>query len=126
MSGVRSSRRLAGLPTWSWMPISGEADLNNVLLISGQLATVGWESTAKQDYRRLCIECHIVGGKELLGSKKLLKAWDDVFSDPEENEGEDLSKYQQLWFMFFATTSVYTLAVIATKKSENPRTDAVD
>lgn len=121
VSGARSSRRLAGLPTWSWMPVSGEADLNNVLLISGQLATVGWELTAKQDCGRICIECHVVGGKELLESKKLLKAWDDVFSDPEENEGEDLSKYRQLWFMFLATTGEYTLAMI--RGLRKPSTD---
>lgn len=104
------------------MSVSGGAEVDDLESINRQLATVGWESTGKNsDHRQLWVECHVVCGKELLGSEKLLKAWDDVFSDSEENEAEAPSKYEQLWFMFLATTGEYTLAIIATKESEESK-----
>ncbi|KAI1450460.1 HET-domain-containing protein [Annulohypoxylon stygium] len=74
-------KTISGLPTWSWMSITGPIDLDSVVYFNKPEGAVRWDSDPS--YTRLIVSCCILTGEEVynaaeeLGHDVLVDTWSD-------------------------------------------------
>ncbi|KAI0889154.1 HET-domain-containing protein [Annulohypoxylon maeteangense] len=81
-------KTIPGLPTWSWMSITGPIDLDSVVYFKSSEGVVEWDSDPS--HARLLVSCCILTGEEVynaaeeIGSKVLIDTWSDFAEDTTE------------------------------------------
>ncbi|KAI1134393.1 HET-domain-containing protein [Hypoxylon sp. FL0543] len=106
---------LRGLPTWSWMSVTGAVDLDSLVYFDRPEGLVEWD--AESSYAQLRISCCILEGEEVYrgmeetGSEVLVEAWSD-FSEGEE-EYIFLPSEDSYFLVLGRLTNGHSMALVA-------------
>ncbi|KAI1416835.1 HET-domain-containing protein [Hypoxylon sp. FL1857] len=106
---------IRGLPTWSWMSLTGPVDLDSLVYFDKPEGLVDWDG--EDSYARLRISCCILKGEEVYsgtgetGSEILIEAWSD-FSEGEA-EYISLPSEDSYFLILCRLTNGHSLALVA-------------
>ncbi|KAI1801261.1 HET-domain-containing protein [Daldinia bambusicola] len=115
-------RSVGGLPTWSWMSITGPVDLDCVVYFDRPEAVVEWDDDPS--HSRLVISCLVLRGEEVHGSgtegpnsKVLIDSWSD-FSEGSA-EYHFLPEEECSFLVLARETNGHYLALVAACYGDN-------
>ncbi|KAI8959160.1 HET-domain-containing protein [Daldinia sp. FL1419] len=118
---VEERESISGLPTWSWMSITGPVDLDSIVYFDKPQASVEWDEDPA--HNRLLILCHVLKGEDVYnrarwgGSKVLIEAWSD-FSEG-STEYRFLPGEQASFLLLARETNGHFLALVAACQGGN-------
>ncbi|KAI1103949.1 HET-domain-containing protein [Jackrogersella minutella] len=108
---------IQGMPTWSWMSITGAVDLDSVVYFDKPEAVISWDTYANPPYARLLVSCCVLRGEEVYnaveetGSEVLVESWSD-FSEG-STEYVFLGTKDTYFLILGRDTTGHSLAIVA-------------
>ncbi|KAK3293615.1 heterokaryon incompatibility protein-domain-containing protein [Chaetomium fimeti] len=103
-----------GLPTWSWMSVTGPVELDRVEYMKAAEAVVDWEGGGGDD-KTLCMSCRVMGESEVMGETPLLVDWTLDVGKPSPSDGLRPPVSEPLFFLVIARQiDQMFLALVAT------------
>ncbi|KAI1457974.1 HET-domain-containing protein [Annulohypoxylon moriforme] len=114
-------RTIPGLPTWSWMSITGPIDLDSVVYFKNPEGVVEWDSDPS--YTRLLVTCCILSGEEVynaeeeIGHRVLIDAWSDFAEDT--TEYIYLGSEESYFLILGRETNGHFLGIVAARYESN-------
>ncbi|KAI2471008.1 HET-domain-containing protein [Annulohypoxylon bovei var. microspora] len=112
---------IPGLPTWSWMSISGPVDLDSVVYFDKPEGVVEWDSDPS--HTRLLVSCCILTGEEVysaaeeIGHEVLIDAWSDFAEDT--TEYIFLGMEESYFLILGRETNGHFLGIVAARNEGN-------
>ncbi|KAI1211082.1 HET-domain-containing protein [Annulohypoxylon truncatum] len=114
-------KTIPGLPTWSWMSITGPIDLDSVVYFNNPEGVVEWDSDPS--YTKLVVSCCILTGKEVysaaeeIGHEVLIDAWSDFAEDTEEYVY--MGSEEPYFLVLARETNGHFLGIVAARYDDN-------
>ncbi|KAI0122438.1 HET-domain-containing protein [Daldinia grandis] len=118
---LEERKSIIGLPTWSWMSMTGPVDLDCVVYFDRPEALVEWDTNSS--HSRLLISCHVLEGEDVFdragktSSKVLIECWSD-FSEGSA-EYQFLPEEHSSFLVLARETNGRFLALVAAYQGDN-------